>query len=104
MKKLFTALLVCVASLFVGCVDLEFDLADTSGEITVGGEELVVPLAEIDPIRLGDVIKENEYLNSNGENGIYQIQFSSYGDDPSKYESIKIDGISIPTLTGLSPK
>ena len=104
MKKLFTALLVCVALSFVGCVDREFDLADTSGEITVGGEELVVPLGEIDPIHLGDIIKENEYLNSNGENGIYQIQFASYGDDPSKYESIKIDGISIPALTGLSPK
>ena len=104
MKRVFTALSVCAALSFAGCVDQEFDLADTSGEVTIGGEELVVPLAEIAPIHLGDVIEDNEYFNSNGENGAYQVQFSSFGDDPSKYESVKVDGISIPTITGLSPK
>ena len=104
MKRVFTALSVCAALSFAGCIDQEFDLADTSGEITVGGEELVVPLAEIDPIHLGDVIKDNEYFNSNGEDGTYQVQFSSYGDNPNKYESVKVDGISIPNITGLSPK
>ena len=98
---------ICAVLSFASCdqfVDKDFDIADVSGEVTVGGEELIVPLAEIPAIHLSDLIKDNEYLNSNGEDGTYQISYTSYGDDPKKYESIKIDGISIPNITGLSPK
>ena len=94
---------LCGVALF-SCVDQDYVLNDVSGEVTVGGEELVVPLANIAPIKLGDIIADNEFLNSKGEDGTYQIFFSSYGDDPTKYESIKVDGISIPAITGLSPK
>ena len=107
MKRAFTSLCICAALSFVSCdqfVDKDFDIADVSGEITVGGEELVVPLADISPISIGDLIKDNEFLTSSGEDGTYQISYSSYGDDPQKFEGIKIDGISIPNITGLSPK
>ena len=104
MKRAITSLCICVALSFASCVDKSFDLADVSGEVTVGGDELVVPLGELDPIYLGDVLKDGEFINSNGENGTYQISYTSYGDDPSKYEQISVDGISIPTITGLSPK
>ena len=104
MKRAITSLCICIALSFASCVDNSFDLADVSGEVTVGSEELVVPLGELAPIYLGDVLKDSDYLNSNGENGTYQISYSSYGDDPSKYEQISVDGISIPAITGLSPK
>ncbi len=103
MKKAFTSLCICAALSMVGCIDKSYDIADVSGEVTVGGQELVVPLADLDKISLGDILKESDYLNSNGEGGTYQITYSSYGDDPSKYELITVDGISIPAITGLSP-
>lgn len=94
MKKDLLALSICTIALFSGCIDREFDLAETSGEMTIGGEELVVPLGEISPIYLNDLLKENETIKPN-ENGVYQIAFSSFGDDPTKVESITIDGIKI---------
>ena len=103
MKKLVVALSTCVALSFVGCIDRDFDLAEVSGEATIGGEELVVPLTDVANIYLGDIIPENDALKK-GEDGLYQISFSSFGEDPSKYESISIDGINIPAITGLSPK
>lgn len=102
MKRTFTLLLIGVALSFVGCIDRGFDLTDISGEVTVGGEELVVPLATVDNIYLSDLIPENEVIK-NDENGVYQISFSSFGDNPEKYESLSIDGVSIPSITGLSP-
>ena len=104
MKRAITSLCICAALSFASCIDTSFDLADVSGEVTVGGEELVVPLAEIAPIRLADIIEESDFLNSKGEDGTYQIAFSSYGNNPDKYESIVVEGISIPAITGLSPK
>ena len=103
MKRAFTSLCICAILSFAGCIDRSFDLAETSGEITVGGEELVVPLGEISKITLNDLIGENETLKPN-EEGVYQISYSSFGDDPTKYETISIDGLSIPNITGLSPK
>ena len=103
MKKVLILLSVCGVLSFTGCIDREFDLADVSGEITLGGEELVVPLADIGEIYLGDLLEGNDVISSN-ENGVYQIAFSSFGDDRSKWEAIGIDGISIPAITGLSPE
>ena len=103
MKRLFSVLSMCVALSFAGCIDREFDLADTSGEITVGGEELVVPIGEIGPITIADLLGDNELVKPN-EDGLYQISFSSFGEDPTKYEKVTIDGISIPNITGLSPE
>ena len=103
MKRAFSALLVCASMLSVGCIDQDFNLADTSGEITVGGEELVVPLANIDKITLESILGETEGITNNKE-GVYQIAFSSFGEDPTKYEKVSIEGISIPNITGLSPE
>ena len=103
MKKLFATLLCCGAFSLVGCIDRDFNIADTSGEITLGGEELVIPLADISEISLGDLLGDNDFLQE-GEKGIYQISFSSFGEDPTKFEKIAVDGIAIPNITGLSPK
>lgn len=103
MKRVFAVLLVCVALSFAGCIDREFDLADTSGEITVGGEELLLPLGDVAPISLADILGDNEWVKTD-EKGLYQITFSSFGDDPTKYENVAIEGISIPNITGLSPQ
>lgn len=103
MKNLFTTLCICCALVLVGCIDREFELTDISGEVTVGGEELIVPLGNIEQIAISDLLGDNELLKPN-EDGIYQISFSSFGEDPQKYESISIEGISIPPITGLSPK
>ena len=103
MKRIITLMSIVAVAMFAGCIDRDFDLADTSGEITVGGEELVVPLGEIDRILLSDLLADNETIKSD-ENGTYRILFSSFGDDPTKYEQLSIDGINIPAITGLSPK
>ena len=102
LTKGLLAALCGIASL--ACIDKDYTLNDVSTEVTIGGEELVVPLANIAPVNLGDIIADNEFLNSNGDDGTYQISYSSYGDDPTKWESVKVDGISIPAITGLSPK
>lgn len=103
MKRVSIALFACAALLFTGCIDREFDIADTSGEITVGGGELLLPLGNIDKITLESLLGNNQSFTTD-ENGVYQIQFSSYGDDPTKYEKVSIDGISIPNLTNLAPE
>ncbi len=103
MKRVFIALFACAAMLFTGCIDREFDIADTSGEVTVGGKELLLPLGDIDKIKLDSLLGNNQNFTTD-ENGIYQIQFSSYGDDPTKYEKVSIEGISIPNLTNLAPE
>lgn len=103
MKRAFTSLCICAILSFVGCVDRSFDLAETSGEITIGGEELVLPLGEISKISFDDLIGQNEMLKPN-EEGTYEISYSSFGDDPTKYERISIEGISIPNIEGLSPQ
>lgn len=104
MKRAFTSLCICAVLSLAGCIDNDFNLADTSGEVKLGGEELVVPLGEISAIRLGDIIEDSEYLNSKGEDGAYQFNYSSFGDDPTKFEKISVEGISIPAITGLSPQ
>ena len=65
MKKDLLALSICAIALFSGCIDREFDLAETSGEMTIGGEELVVPLGEISKIKLDDILGENEVVKPN---------------------------------------
>ncbi len=103
MKRTFVAFSICAAMAFVGCIDRDFELSEVSGEVTVGGEELVLPLGELNKIKLSDLLDENDKLGSN-EEGVYQVRFSSFGDDPTKYEKLSVEGISIPTITGLSPK
>lgn len=100
MKKLFIISFACLA--LYGCIDRDFNIADVSGEVTIGGEELVLPLSTIDKITLDQIIGENEMIKPNDED-IYTIFFSSFGNDPTKFERISVDGVSIPDITGLSP-
>ena len=50
MKKILVALSVCAVFSFAGCIDRSFELTEVSGEMTVGGEELTVPLADISTV------------------------------------------------------
>ena len=102
MKKLFI-LFACACVALCGCIDRDFNIADVSGEVTVGGEELVLPLASIDKITLDQLLAENEMIKP-GDDGVYTIMFSSFGDDPTKYEKLTVEGVSIPDITGLSPE
>ena len=102
MKKSFWAICAC-AMVAHGCIDRDFNIADTSGEVTIGGEELILPLAKIERITLDQLLVENEMIKPD-ESGNYTISFSSFGDNPNKFESIAIDGVSIPDITGLSPQ
>ena len=102
MKRVLTSLCISIALLFAGCVDREFDLAETSSEITIGGEELVVPLGEISKVTIEDIFGDSGALRK-GEDGLYGISVSSFANDPEKYESISIGGFSIPNINcGLS--
>lgn len=98
MRRLSFLFCICFALSFASCIDREFDIAETDSEITVGGEELVIPLGEIPNISLAELLKENETLKPN-QDGVYQIAFSSFGDNPDKYETISVDGISIPSIS-----
>jgi len=102
MKKVLVALSVCAAFSFAGCIDRSFELTEVSGEMTVGGEELTVPLADISTVYLRDLLKGNDVI-TNDDEGVFKISFSSFGDDPSKFESIAIDGVEIPAIKDLSP-
>ena len=86
------------------CIDNDFRIDQVSTEITVGGEELVVPLGELERTTLGDIVGDDmEFLKSD-ENGLFTISFSSFGDNPDKWEQFSIDGVTLPTLTNLSPE
>lgn len=83
--------------LFSACVDDNYNLDNVSTEVTIGGEEVVVPLGEIKPIALGDMIGEQmEGLVE--ENGVYTFKYEGEGDN------FVIDGFSLPLISGLSPE
>ena len=42
------------------CIDNDFRIDQVSTEITVGGEELVVPLGELERTTLGDIVGDDE--------------------------------------------
>ena len=79
------------------CVDEQYNLDNISSEVTIGGKEMVLPLAAIDPIELSSLLGEGlEGLYE--EDGAYVMKFEGDG------QSFSIDGFSLPTLTGLAPK
>ncbi|MBR2326009.1 MAG: hypothetical protein IKA49_01450 [Alistipes sp.] len=103
MKKALHLLCLCALFTLTGCIDRDFNIADMSGEMTVGGEELTLPLATLDKITLEKLLSEQEGISTD-ENGVYTISFTSFGDDKTKYEKLTLDGISIPNITNIAPQ
>ena len=101
MKKLAIILSVCLVAL-CSCVDRDFDLGNLSGDVTVGGEELVLPLATLDPVYVEKLLTEGDVVKTN-EAGDYLIKYTSYGENPDKYEQFSMGAITIPTIKDLSP-
>ncbi len=94
------AVIVSMISLSFGmqsCVDNQYDLNNISPEITVGGEEVILPLANIEPISLSQMLGDGfEGLSEDG--GVYCLKFEGEG------QSFSIDGISLPALSNIAPK
>lgn len=78
------------------CIDDAYDLNNISTEITVGGDVVTLPLANIAEKSLGEIIgdKNTELVD---EDGVYKIKYS--GDN----DTFTVDGITMPTIEGLSP-
>ena len=94
------AVAVSMISLSFGmqsCVDNQYDLNNISTEVTVGGEEVILPLATIEPISLSQMLGGG-FDGLDEENGAYVLKFEGEG------QSFSIDGISLPTLSNLAPK
>lgn len=93
-----SALAVFVLTAVAGCVDNAYDLDNISKEVTIGGEEIVVPLGKLDKT-IGKLLEDVEGLES-GSDHIYKFVFQSGDDDDTTFT---IDGFSIDPLTNLSP-
>ena len=79
------------------CVDESYDLDNISGEITLGGEEVIIPLGTIETISLKDMFGEaNDFLIE--QDGIYTLKFEGQS------EKITIDGFTLPVLSNVLPK
>lgn len=105
MKRFITnlrLLSVCAATTLVAmqlssCVDDSYNLDNISTEVTVGGEEVILPLGEIKKTTLSDLLSESgDILTS--ENGVYVLKIDGEGD------KFSIDNIDLPILSDMSPK
>lgn len=101
MKRLSLILSVCLLALS-GCIDRDFAIDEVSGEMTVGGEELVLPLATLDKVEVDTLLPDNGFITSD-DKGDYQLYFSSFGDDDTQYKTFSIGGVSIPAIRDISP-
>ncbi len=101
MKK-FAFILSLSLFALCGCVDRDFDLADTAGDVTIGGEELILPLATLETVSVSNILPESDVVKTD-EAGNYLIKYTSYGDNPDKYEQFSVGAITIPTIENLSP-
>ena len=91
------ALMIGVSLLSPSCVDDNYNLDTICPEVTIGGEEVIVPLGTIDPVALSTLLGD-ELEGLDQENGVYVLKFEDEG------QSFKVDGISLPVLEGLAPK
>ena len=93
---------VCTATTLVAvqlssCVDDNYNLDNISTEVTIGGEEVILPLGQIKETSLSDLLGESaDGLTS--ENGVYVLKIDGEGD------TFSIDNIDIPILSDMSPK
>lgn len=91
------ASMICVSLLMPSCIDDNYNLDKISSEVTIGGEEVIVPIGSFGPVTLSDLLGENlEGLNH--DNGSYVLKLEDEG------QSFSIDGFSLPVLSGLAPK
>ena len=91
------ASMICVALLMPSCIDDNYNLDKISSEVTIGGEEVVVPIGSFGPVTLSDLLGEGlEGLEQ--DNGSYVLKFEDEG------QSFTVEGISLPVLSGLAPK
>ena len=96
MKSLVIALLTIFGALtLASCVDNDYNLDKISPEITIGGEEMIVPITTIDPIKLSSLLGD-DLDGLYEENGSYLFRFAG------ENETFSIEGFSLPTLSNLS--
>ncbi len=90
-------LMVAVLLMLPSCVDDRYNLDNISTEVTIGGNEVIIPLGEIETKTLSSMLGDNaEGLVE--ENGMYVLKFESEG------ESFAIENVSLPLLSNISPK
>lgn len=104
--KIFTAkvkssmlgvLMICLSALTAACVDEDYNLDNISSEVTIGGEEVVIPLGKMERTSLEQMLGEGlEGLVA--QDGVYTVKFEG------ENEKISVEGLSLPVLSGLLPK
>ncbi len=82
-------IVITVMTLQISCVDKEFQLDDVSGEITVGQEDLTIPLGFLKSKTLGEIIGGGIDELTTDDYGNYSISYS--GGDRFDVEGIKTD-------------
>ena len=92
------AMAVASAALLVmtGCVDNRYDLDNISTEVTVGGDEVIIPLGKVNEKSLEELIG-SDIENLECIDGVYTFRFGDEG-------SISVDELSVPTIDNISPK
>ena len=98
MKSLALCVLtIAVPLLAPSCVDDRYNLDNISPEITIGGEEVLLPLGEIKTKTLEEMLGE-DFGRLTTENGVYVLKMEDEG------EPIVVEGLSLPLLTNIAPK
>lgn len=88
---------ICVAFALSSCIDDDYNLDNITPEVTIGGEEVILPLLSMDPIKLSSMLGSG-LTGLVEEDGGYVLKFKGDG------QTFKIEGFSLPTLSDLAPK
>ena len=81
-----------------GCTDSRYDLDNISKEVTVGGNEIILPLGKFKEKSLEDIIGEDiDGLEFDERYGAYAVKFADSG-------SFTVKGITLPALEDISPE
>ena len=85
------------ATALTECVDNTYDLDNISKEVSVGGDEIILPLGKINEKSL------KELLGDDIEGFDFDSRYDAYTVNYTGSESFVVDGIKIDPLTDLSP-
>ena len=67
-------LMICLSALTAACVDEDYNLDNISSEVTIGGEEVVIPLGKMERTTLEQMLGEGlEGLVA--QDGVYTVKF-----------------------------